>query len=74
MTLNTLICEKDDGVLIITLSRPNMMNALNIELMEEMDELLDQIDADDEIGVVIITGNKRFFAVGVDISEVEKIT
>ena len=74
MTFNTLIEEKDAGVRIITLNRPNMMNALNTELMEEMDEILNQIEADDETRVVIITGNERFFAVGADINEVEKIS
>lgn len=74
MEFKTLIYEKEEGLGIITLNRRKTMNALNSELMEELDRLLDVIRDDDEIGAVIITGRRNFFGVGADIGEVVSIS
>jgi enoyl-CoA hydratase len=66
--LKTLLYEKADGVATITLNRPKAFNALNDELMGELDRLMDEVAADDEVKAVIITGNAKAFAAGGDIA------
>ena len=74
MPFHHLLYEKNEGVSIITLNRPKMMNALSDEMMTELGQLLDQIANDEDIKVVILTGSEKFFAVGADINEVTKIS
>ena len=52
---------------IITLNRPKQLNALNSELMVEMGTALKLLDADPQIGCIILTGNEKAFAAGADI-------
>jgi enoyl-CoA hydratase len=73
MDLKTLVYENKDGVGIISLNRPTKMNALNSELISELDRLLDGIASDGEIVVVIVKGSDKFFAAGADISELNAI-
>lgn len=68
MELKTLLYEKENGIGIITLNRPKAFNALNGELMIELDQLIDHIASDIEVKVVIITGGSKVFAAGGDIS------
>jgi len=74
MEFKTLLLEKSEGIAVLTLNRPRSFNSLNAELMEEFLRVLDEIEADPEIGVMILTGHKKFFAAGADISEIRKIT
>jgi enoyl-CoA hydratase len=53
----------------IQINRPDVLNALNIEMMGEMLDSLRSFDADKEVGCMIITGNKKAFAAGADIKE-----
>jgi enoyl-CoA hydratase len=53
----------------IQLNRPDVLNALNIELMGELLDALARFDKDKEIGCIIITGNQKAFAAGADINE-----
>lgn len=69
MNFNTIIYEKGEGIGIIKLNRPRRMNALCNELLKELDMLIDDIKEDDEVSVVIITGEEKFFAAGADINE-----
>lgn len=62
-----LVVENNIGV--ITISRPEALNALNTSFFEEMDSLLDDVEENNEIGVVIITGEGKAFAAGADIAE-----
>ncbi len=64
-----IILEKDGSIGIIRLNRPKVLNALNRKLMAEVSQALDSLEKDDEIKVVILTGNERAFAAGADISE-----
>ncbi|MFS0558773.1 enoyl-CoA hydratase-related protein [Brevibacillus sp. 179-C9.3 HS] len=63
----TVACE--DGVGIITLNRPKILNALNLQLVDELVDQLEQLDRDPDIRVIILTGNARAFAAGADINE-----
>jgi len=67
MEFNTLLFVKEDGIAIITLNRPKTYNAINEELIAELDQAMDAIIADAEIKAVIITGGTRVFAAGADI-------
>ena len=49
--------EEEDGLLIITLSRPDVMNAFNARMMHEMVDALDHADADDTVRAIIVTGS-----------------
>ena len=66
-----------DGALragLITLNRPQQMNALNDALMDQLGDALLAFDADDAIGCIVVTGNERAFAAGADISAIAKLT
>ncbi len=55
-SFETIIYEKNDGIAYITLNRPQVLNAYNIKMRDELYEVLGAIKADTEIGVVIIKG------------------
>ncbi len=71
MTYNTLNLEKRGRVATITLDRPDALNALNAELISEIGKALDDCEADEHIGCIIITGNEKVFAAGADIKEMQ---
>ena len=71
MAENVLI-ERLDRVAVITINRPDKLNALNIQTRLELSDALDELRADDQIRVVIITGSgEKAFIAGADISEFE---
>jgi enoyl-CoA hydratase/carnithine racemase len=63
----TLEIAREDGVLVLTLSRPDRLNALNPAMLEELLRVLDEIDADDGVRAVIVTGAGRAFCAGADL-------
>jgi enoyl-CoA hydratase len=69
MDLKTLLFEKTDGLATITLNRPEVLNALNRQLWQELQEALDDALLDPEIKVVILTGQGRAFSSGADLKE-----
>jgi len=66
----TLVTEIENGTFIVTINRPDKLNALNKDVFKDLDEVIDEIYQNDEIRSAIITGagNKAFVA-GADISE-----
>lgn len=58
----------EDNIALLTLSRPEKMNALTAEMIHEFVDVLDQCDSDDEVKAVIVTGDGRAFCAGADIS------
>ncbi len=73
MTYNTILTETEGKVAIITLNRPQVLNALNDELMNELGTALLQFDADDSIACMIITGSEKAFAAGADIGKMAQL-
>ncbi len=69
MDLEYTLFEKKDGVAIITLNRPDRMNALMTEMSSEMVKCLEDAAADDEVRVAVLTGAGRAFCAGADISK-----
>lgn len=63
-----------EHVALIRLNRPKELNALNLQLMQEMKNALSTLDADDSVRCIIITGNERAFAAGADIKQMESRT
>ena len=69
MAYECIIVQVRGKVGLITLNRPKALNALNSELIDELGRALDQFEAEDKIGSVVITGSKKAFAAGADIKE-----
>ena len=74
MTYETIILETKGRVGIVRLNRPNALNALNAQLIEEMSKALDVLEDDEGIGCIIITGSDKAFAAGADIKEMQPKT
>ncbi len=67
MAYETVIYEKEGGVAMLTLNRPAQRNAMDPQMAVEIDDALDQADADEEVNVLIITGGTETFCSGMDI-------
>lgn len=70
----TLIVTTEGKVGLITLNRPEALNALNALLIREFNTALMDFEADSNIGAIVITGNEKAFAAGVDIKEMHTKT
>src|SRR5467141_2430801 len=65
-----VLVEKTEGVAIITMNRPEQLNAMNQRLSAELHEAVTRLSADDEVGCIVITGaGKKAFSAGGDIHE-----
>ncbi|MBT4040123.1 MAG: enoyl-CoA hydratase [Rhodospirillales bacterium] len=71
---NTILSETRDAVGLITLSRPDALNALNAELLSELGDALDAFSSDDAIRAIVITGSEKAFAAGADIKEMMNLS
>ena len=69
MTYTTILTEKRGRVGLVTLNRPEAMNALNFTLTRELMDALAEFDQDDSVGAMVVTGNQKAFAAGADIKE-----
>ena len=73
MTYNTIKVEIDEGVATLTLNRPDVLNALSEELYSELDSAVAELDASDEVRVIVVTGSgERAFSAGADIHEMAR--
>ncbi|MFM2072915.1 MAG: hypothetical protein RLZZ623_3179 [Actinomycetota bacterium] len=68
MEYSQILYSVDDHVATITLNRPEKLNAFTNTMMRELIDAFDQVDADDEVRVVIVTGAGRGFCAGADLS------
>ena len=70
MTYENIIYQTDENIATITFNRPKALNALNAALLEEFSTALDEISADENIGVLVLTGaGEKSFVAGADINE-----
>ncbi len=67
--MSNVLEERHEQVVLLRLNRPEVLNALSGELMEELSNTLTRLDQDDQVRVVVLTGNERAFAAGADIQE-----
>ena len=70
-TFEHIIVESKDAVGVITLNRPKMLNALSFGVFREIAAAVDDLEADDKIGCIVITGSEKAFAAGADIKEMQ---
>lgn len=74
MSFETITVERNEAVGVLTLNRPQSMNALCAAMLGETAEALNQFDADDSIRAVVLTGADGCFAAGTDMSEFKNET
>ena len=74
MSYETILLDIHGHVGLITLNRPHALNALNAQLVSEVNHALDQLEADNQIGCIVLTGSKKAFAAGADIKEMADLT
>jgi len=68
METKDLILEKEGPVAILTLNRPDKMNALSAEMRESLPQTLQEIQADDSVRALVLTGAGRGFCSGADVA------
>ncbi len=67
MDFETILCEKKDGIGILTLNRPERINAISPQMTTELGDAIVDFDADDEVRVLLIKGAGRGFCSGADV-------
>ena len=72
MAFKTILVETRDSVGLITLNRPDALNALSQAVIDELGQALDGFEADAAIGAIVITGSDKAFAAGADIKEMHE--
>ncbi|WP_454853667.1 enoyl-CoA hydratase [Rhizobium binxianense] len=73
MAYETLIVESRGAVGLITLNRPQALNALNSTVLKELRQAYADFHADEAIGAIVLTGSERAFAAGADIKEMQPL-
>jgi enoyl-CoA hydratase/carnithine racemase len=69
-----IIVERDEGVGVVTLNRPTVLNALSRALSRELDEAITELEADAKIGAIVFTGaGEKAFSAGADIHEMARL-
>ena len=72
MEFKNVLLQKEGSLAIVTINRPKALNALNTETLNELDLVLDEIENDDNVYAVIVTGaGEKAFVAGADISEMK---
>jgi enoyl-CoA hydratase len=74
MAYNTILVETRGAAGLITLHRAEALNALNSELIVELNAAIDDFEADHAIGCTVITGSQKAFAAGADIAEMADLS
>jgi len=66
--------EVNDGLAIVTINRPQALNALNTDVLADLDDVFAAIEKDDAVKAVIVTGEGRSFVAGADIAQMRDLT
>jgi enoyl-CoA hydratase len=74
MAFDTILFEKRGRVGIITLNRPQALNAINAQLIADLNTALADCEADEGIGAMVLTGSEKAFAAGADIKEMRSLS
>lgn len=69
MSERVVIVSSEPGCGILQIHRPEVLNALNVQVMKELVDAMERFDADDSIRCIILTGDEKAFAAGADIKE-----
>ena len=72
--MTNILLEKKGNIAVATINRPKALNALNSQVLEDLNELVDQVNADEEIRALVITGSgEKAFVAGADIAEMSTL-
>jgi enoyl-CoA hydratase len=74
MQFETILLELHNRVALITINRPNLLNAINTQVLNDLNSALDQLDNNSSIGCIVLTGSAKAFAAGADIKEMANFT
>jgi enoyl-CoA hydratase len=75
MELENVVVEKENNIAVLSINRPEALNALNYDTLTDIKTAVKALSADDEVGVVIITGaGEKAFVAGADIKEMRDMT
>jgi enoyl-CoA hydratase len=69
MSYETIAVEKTEAIAVVTMNRPQQLNALSFALVKELAIALETLDQDPEIRAIVLTGGEKVFAAGADIKE-----
>ena len=73
--MTNVLLEKKGHIAVATINRPKALNALNSQVLEDIDQLVERVKADDEIRALVITGSgEKAFVAGADIGEMSTLT
>ena len=72
--LQYLEVERHGGVALVRLNRPEVLNALCMGLMQELAQVFGELESDDDVAVMVMTGNDKAFAAGADITEMKDVS
>jgi len=72
--MDKVLLEKKQHIAVLTLNNPSTLNAINTEFMDDIDKAINEVDGDDSIYVLIITGTGKAFIAGADITEMLSLT
>jgi enoyl-CoA hydratase len=67
--MSLVLVERDDPIAVVLLNRPEALNALSDELMDQLVARLGELDREEEVSCIVLGGNERAFAAGADIGE-----
>jgi enoyl-CoA hydratase/carnithine racemase len=69
VTYSTIETERDGSVLLVRLNRPDRLNAYNLDMLDDLLRVYDEADADNDVRVIVVTGNGRAFCAGADLQK-----
>ena len=72
--MSFILVAKQEGYAIVQFNRPDVLNAINMKLMEELVDALESLDNDNDIRCIILTGKEKAFDAGADIKEMADAT
>lgn len=73
MAFDTLLVDIDDSIALVRLNRPDALNALSRHLMAELVACLAELDQNDKVRCIVLTGSEKAFAAGADIKEMSEL-
>lgn len=71
--MSYILIEKNEHVAVMTINRPDFLNALSSEVLDELETAFDQLQADSDVRVIVVTGAGRAFVAGADIAEMSEL-